>query len=432
MRYRIFTSESVTEGHPDKLCDQIADSVLDHILERDPYARVACEVMAMRGAVIVTGEITANCVVDYAQIARDTIRDTGYNNPAYGFDAQSCAIFVNVQRQSEDIALGVDNSTEAQAGVTDNNSRLGAGDQGMMFGYACEETPELMPAAIYLSHKLCRRMASMRKEGVLPWMRPDGKSQVTVQYNEEGAVERCRAIVLSTQHDPDISIRELRDAVMEKVILPVIPSDYIDRDTQIWINPTGRFVTGGPAGDTGLTGRKIMVDTYGGAATHGGGSFSGKDSTKVDRSGAYMARYIAKNLVAGGFASKCLVSLAYAIGVALPVSVAVDTMGTGIVPDDTLGEYVNRMFNLRAGSIIENLQLRRPIYRQVASYGHFGRDDLNLPWEQTDVAELFGKVLSSQYNHCTADEKSKKQSQNPKLPSTVIKNSYSSYSYSSL
>jgi S-adenosylmethionine synthetase len=387
VKNRILTSESVTEGHPDKLCDQVADAVLDHILADDPEARVACEVMAVNGALIIAGEISANSSVDYSDIAREVISNIGYDDKTCGCSAENFAIFVNVHRQSPDIAMGVNCSMEAKSGADEAENRIGAGDQGIMFGYACDETPELMPAPLTMAHGLCRRMAAARKSGILPWMRPDGKSQVSVQYDEAGKVARCSAIVLSTQHDVEISMSKLRDAVMETVIKPVIPVDLIDKDTLIYINPTGRFVIGGPAGDSGLTGRKIIVDTYGGAIPHGGGSFSGKDPTKMDRSGAYMARYAAKNIVAAGLASKCVVSLAYAIGVAAPVSVEVDSMGTGAISEESLSKYVRSMFDLRPKGIIETLKLQRPIYAQVSAYGHFGRSDLELPWERTDIAE---------------------------------------------
>lgn len=387
MSNRIFTSESVTEGHPDKVCDQISDAVLDDILHHDPDAHVACETFATTGVVHVMGEITTTHKADIAAIARQTIRDIGYTDPAYGFDYRSCAVLTAIDAQSPDIAMGVNQSFEHQNGGSDPADLVGAGDQGMMFGYACDETSELMPAPIALAHALTRRLAQVRKSGQLPWLRPDGKSQVTVEYDENGKVLRCPAIVVSTQHDPDIALADLRQAITETIIKPVIPAAYLDQDTKLYINPTGRFVVGGPVGDTGLTGRKIIVDTYGGAAAHGGGCFSGKDPTKVDRSGAYMARYIAKNLVAAGLCRRCQIEVAYAIGVANPVSVLVDSYGTGRVDDEDLARIVKANFDLRPAKIIEKLDLRRPIYRQTAAYGHFGRTDLDLPWERTDMVD---------------------------------------------
>ena len=378
MAHRIFTSESVTEGHPDKVCDQISDAVLDAILAKDPYGRVACETVTTTGLVMVMGEISTSCYVDIPGIVRRTVDKIGYNDPAYGFDAQSCAVMTTIDEQSKDIAMGVDGERDED---------IGAGDQGMMFGYACDETPELMPAPIAMAHALCRRLAAVRKSGELEWLRPDGKSQVTVEYDAAGNVLRCPAIVVSTQHSPDIAIEELREAVIDTVVKPVIPEKYIDGTTRFYINPTGRFVIGGPVGDSGLTGRKIIVDTYGGSASHGGGCFSGKDPTKVDRSAAYMARYIAKNIVASGLARRCHIELAYAIGVSCPVSVLVDTQGTGRISDEKLSEIVTRVFDLRPGKIITHLDLRRPIYEQTAAYGHFGRSDLDLPWERTDMVD---------------------------------------------
>jgi len=393
MSRRLFTSESVTEGHPDKICDQISDAVLDDILSKDPDARVACETITTTGMIFVMGEITTGCYTDIPAIARRTVERIGYTNPEYGFDSKGCAVMTSIDEQSPDIALGVDRSFEYKASASESADLIGAGDQGMMFGYACDETPELMPAPISMAHALSRRLARVRKSGELPWLRPDGKSQVTVEYGEDGQVRRCPAIVVSTQHDPDLALDELREGIMETVIRPVIPAAYMDRHTRLYINPTGRFVTGGPVGDSGLTGRKIIVDTYGGSAAHGGGSFSGKDPTKVDRSAAYMARHVAKNLVAAGLAKKCQIELAYAIGVAHPVSILVDTQGTGACPDETLAAAVERCFDLRPASIISYLDLRRPIYEQTAAYGHFGRPDLDLPWERTDRAEELRSCL---------------------------------------
>ncbi len=380
MQKRIFTSESVTEGHPDKVCDQISDGVLDAILAKDPNARVACECAATTGMVVVMGEISTNCYVDIPKVARETICRIGYDKPKAGFDGHSCAVLTAIDEQSGDIAMGVNSSY-------DEADTLGAGDQGMMFGFACDETPELMPAPITFAHKLSQRLASERKSGALPWLRPDGKSQVSVQYAEDGSVERIDTVVVSTQHDEDIEIHDLREAVIDQIVKPTLPAHLIDADTKFYVNPTGRFVIGGPMGDSGLTGRKIIVDTYGGYAAHGGGAFSGKDPTKVDRSAAYMARYVAKNLVAAGLARKCLIELAYAIGVAHPVSVLVESYGTGKLSDASLSELVRRCFDLRPASIIKTLDLRRPIYQQVAAYGHFGRSDLDLPWEKTDAVE---------------------------------------------
>ena len=381
MEKRIFTSESVTEGHPDKLCDQISDGVLDAILAQDPKARVACECAATTGMVLVMGEISTDCYVDIPSVARETIRNIGYTEKS-GFDYRTCAILTSIDEQSGDIAMGVDHS------FGDAND-TGAGDQGMMFGFACNETPEKMPAPISYAHKLTRALSARRKDGTLSWLRPDGKSQVSVEYGEDGAVKRIDTVVISTQHDPDIAIDDLRSSVIETIIRPTLPKELLDADTKFYVNPTGRFVIGGPVGDSGLTGRKIIVDTYGGYASHGGGAFSGKDPTKVDRSAAYMARYIAKNIVAAGLADRCQLQLAYAIGVAQPVSVLAETNGTGKLSDSALSELVRKVFDLRPAAIIERLDLRRPIYQQTASYGHFGRDDLDLPWEKTDrVQEL--------------------------------------------
>ena len=377
MLKRIFTSESVTEGHPDKVCDQISDGVLDAILAQDPMARVACETVTATGMVLVAGQISCNCYVDIAQIARHTLLDIGYDSPDMGFNGNTCAVLTAIDEQSKDIAMGVDASYDDKS--------IGAGDQGMMFGFACDETMELMPAPIGYAHNLTRALTSLRKDGTLPWLRPDGKSQVSVQYDEEGRPERIDAVVVSTQHAESIGIEDLRKAVIETVIKPNLPKRLLDADTKFYVNPTGRFVIGGPAADTGLTGRKIIVDTYGGYAAHGGGAFSGKDPTKVDRSAAYMARYIAKNIVAAGLARKCQIELAYAIGVAQPVSVLAETFGTGKLPDGELSALVRRSFDLRPAAIIERLNLRRPIYQPTAAYGHFGRMDLDLPWERTDV-----------------------------------------------
>ena len=393
MAKRLFTSESVTEGHPDKVCDQISDAILDDIIAADPIAHVACETFTTTGMVVVMGEITTSHYADIPGIARRTIERIGYTNPDYGFDFRSCAVMSSIDKQSPDIAMGVNQSYEHQNGDTDEADLIGAGDQGMMFGYACDETPELMPAPISLAHQLCRRLTQVRRAGNLPWLRPDGKSQVTVEYGENGEILRCPAIVVSTQHDPDVSLKELREAVTETIIKPVIPGQYMDKDTKIYVNPTGRFVVGGPVGDTGLTGRKIIVDTYGGSAAHGGGCFSGKDPTKVDRSAAYMARYAAKNIVAAGLAKKCQIEVAYAIGVAHPVSILVDTYGTGVVSDEKLSELVGRFFDFRPAKIIEKLDLRRPIYEQIAAYGHFGRMDLDLSWERTDMVDALEAAL---------------------------------------
>ncbi len=393
MRKHLFTSESVTEGHPDKMCDQISDAVLDNILAQDPHARVACETATTTGMVLVMGEITTTAKVDIPSIVRSTVDRIGYNNPAYGFDANSCTVLTTLDKQSPDIAMGVDNSFEYKENNVDTADLIGAGDQGMMFGYACDETEEYMPAPIALAHHLTLAMAKERKSGALPWMRPDGKSQVTVEYDENGNVSWCPTIVISTQHDPDISIKDLREAIVEQIIRPTLPKELIRPETRFFVNPTGRFVVGGPVGDSGLTGRKIIVDTYGGAAAHGGGAFSGKDPTKVDRSAAYMARHVAKNIVAAGLAKKCQIELAYAIGVARPVSVLIDTYGTGVLPDEKLAGIVDEVFDLRPASIIDYLNLRRPIYEQTAAYGHFGRPDLDLPWEALTKVETLKQYL---------------------------------------
>ena len=392
MARHLFTSESVTEGHPDKICDQISDAVLDAILEKDPQGRVACETTCTTGQVLVMGEISTSCYVEIPQIVRQVICDIGYDSADKGFDGNTCAVLTAIDGQSPDIALGVDHSLELKSGEKDAYNLNGAGDQGMMFGYACSETPELMPMPISLAHKLTRQLTKVRKDGTLPYLLPDGKSQVTVEYDENDRPVRIDTVVISSQHRADVSLDEIRRGIVEHVVRPVIPEDLIDDDTIIYVNPTGRFVTGGPVGDSGLTGRKIIVDTYGGYARHGGGAFSGKDPTKVDRSAAYAARYVAKNIVAAGLAKKCEIQLAYAIGVARPVSVMVDTFGTGVISDDSLSEIVKENFDLRPAAIIDMLHLRRPIYRQLAAYGHLGRTDLDLTWEKTDRTEALKKA----------------------------------------
>ena len=380
---KLFTSESVTEGHPDKVCDQISDAVLDAIMEKDPEAHVACETTATTGMIHVMGEIATSCYVDIPAVVREVVKDIGYDDPACGFDGNTCGVMTSIDAQSPDIAMGVNESLEAKNGETDENSLIGAGDQGMMFGYVCDETPEYMPLAISLSHKLAKQLAAVRKDGTLKYLRPDGKTQVTVEY-EGDEVKRVEAIVISTQHDADVKLEKLKKDMIKHVIKPIVPAGLVDQQTRIYINPTGRFVIGGPVGDSGLTGRKIIVDTYGGYGRHGGGAFSGKDPTKVDRSAAYAARWVAKNIVAAGLAKKCEVELAYAIGVARPVSIMVDTFGTGTVCDEKLSEAVRKVFDLRPTAIIKELDLRKPIYRQLAAYGHMGREDLGVAWERTD------------------------------------------------
>ena len=392
MAKHLFTSESVTEGHPDKICDQISDAVLDAIMEKDPQGRVACETTCTTGQVLVMGEISTSCYVEIPQIVRKVICDIGYHSADKGFDGNTCAVLTAIDGQSPDIALGVDHSLELKNGEEDAYNLNGAGDQGMMFGYACDETPELMPLPISLAHKLTRRLTEVRKNGTLPYLLPDGKSQVTVEYDDNDRPVRVDTVVISSQHRADVSLDEIRRGIVEHVVRPVVPVELMDDDTIIYVNPTGRFVTGGPVGDSGLTGRKIIVDTYGGYARHGGGAFSGKDPTKVDRSAAYAARYVAKNIVAAGLARQCEIQLAYAIGVAKPVSVMVDTFGTGVISDDSLSEIVMEEFDLRPAAIIDMLDLRHPIYRQLAAYGHLGRTDIDLTWEKTDRAEALKKA----------------------------------------
>ena len=395
MERHLFTSESVTEGHPDKMCDQISDAILDALMEQDPMSRVACETCTTTGLVMVMGEITTNAYVDIQKIVRDTVREIGYTRGKYGFDADTCGVITAIDEQSADIALGVDKALEAKENKMSEEeiAAIGAGDHGMMFGYASDETPELMPYPISLAHKLARKLTEVRKDGTLKYLRPDGKTQVTVEYDENGTPKRLDAVVLSTQHDPDVTQEQIHEDIKKYVFDPIIPEGMVDENTKFFINPTGRFVIGGPHGDSGLTGRKIIVDTYGGMARHGGGAFSGKDCTKVDRSAAYAARYVAKNIVAAGIAKKCEIQLSYAIGVAHPTSIMVDTFGTGKLSDEKLVEIIRENFDLRPAGIIQMLNLRRPIYKQTAAYGHFGRTDVDLPWEKTDKAELLKSYL---------------------------------------
>ena len=389
----LFTSESVTEGHPDKICDQISDAVLDAILEKDPDGHVACECTATTGLVLVMGEITTNCYVDIPKIVRDVVRDIGYDRAKFGFDCETCAVLTSIHEQSADIAMGVNESYERKQGGAGDDLTNGAGDQGMMFGYACDETSELMPLPISLAHKMARRLTEVRKNGTLDYLRPDGKTQVTVEYDKDNRPVRIDTVVISSQHAPEVSLEQIREDLIREVALPVIPAELNKGDIRFFINPTGRFVIGGPQGDSGLTGRKIIVDTYGGSAPHGGGAFSGKDPTKVDRSAAYAARYVAKNIVAAGLAHRCQVQLAYAIGVAEPVSVNVTTFGTGTVSDETLEKAVKKVFDLRPTAIIRDLDLRKPIYRHLAAYGHMGREDLGVAWEKTDRTEALKKAV---------------------------------------
>lgn len=390
---RLFTSESVTEGHPDKMCDQISDAILDALLEKDPMSRVACETATTTGLVVVMGEITTNAYIDIQKIVRETVREIGYDRAKYGFDCDTCGVMVVIDEQSSDIAMGVDKALENRDQLEESDLDNGAGDQGLMFGYATNETPELMPYPIALAHKLARRLTQVRKDKTLPYLRPDGKTQVTVEYDENGKPVRLDAVVLSTQHEETVTQEQIHKDIKKYVFDEVLPKEMVDENTKFFINPTGRFVIGGPHGDSGLTGRKIIVDTYGGYARHGGGAFSGKDCTKVDRSAAYAARYVAKNIVAAGLADQCEIQLSYAIGVAHPTSISINTNGTGKLSDEKLVEIVRENFDLRPTGIIKMLDLRRPIYRQTAAYGHFGRDDLNLPWEQTDKVEVLKKYL---------------------------------------
>ena len=394
MAHHFFTSESVTEGHPDKICDQISDAILNEILAQDPYARVACETTCTTGMVQVMGEISTSCYVDIPKIARDTVREIGYDRAKYGFDCDTCAVLTAIDEQSADIALGVDNSLESKEGASEADLAIGAGDQGMMFGYACDETPELMPLPISLAHRLAKRLTEVRKSGIFSYLRPDGKSQVTVEYDEDNRPVRVDTVVISTQHSPEVSLQQIREDMIGQVVKHVIPSELLDENTKYFINPTGRFVIGGPQGDSGLTGRKIIVDTYGGIGRHGGGAFSGKDPTKVDRSGAYAARWVAKNIVAAGLAKRCEIQLAYAIGVAEPVSIMVETFGTGIVDDSVIEQAVEHVFDLRPAAIIEQLDLRKPIYKQLAAYGHMGREELGVKWENRDKAEALKAYIN--------------------------------------
>lgn len=395
MSRRLFTSESVTEGHPDKICDQISDAILDEILKKDPMARVACETTCTTGIISIMGEITTECYVDFPKIARNVVLEIGYDRAKYGFDGTTCAVVTAIDEQSPDIAQGVNSGYEnREGGDTDSNNSTGAGDQGMMFGYACDETPEYMPMPIALAHKMAKKLTEVRKDGILDYLRPDGKTQVTVEYEDDKPV-RVDTVVVSSQHSPDVDISKLREDIKREVILPTLPADLVDKNTKYYINPTGRFVVGGPAGDSGLTGRKIIVDTYGGFARHGGGAFSGKDPTKVDRSAAYAARWVAKNVVAAGLASRCEVQLAYAIGVAKPVSIMVDTFGTGAVDEDKIEAAVEKVFDLRPYAIINRLDLRKPIYRKLAAYGHMGREELGVSWEKTDMAAALKEAVNS-------------------------------------
>lgn len=395
MAHHFFTSESVTEGHPDKICDQISDAILNEILTQDPYARVACETTCTTGMVQVMGEISTSCYVDIPKVVRDTVREIGYDRAKYGFDCDTCAVLTAIDEQSADIALGVDNSLESKEGASEADLAIGAGDQGMMFGYACDETKELMPLPISLAHKLAKRLTDVRKDGTFDYLRPDGKSQVTVEYDEDNQPVRVDTVVISTQHSPEVSLAQIREDMIEQVVKKVIPSHLLDENTKYFINPTGRFVIGGPHGDSGLTGRKIIVDTYGGYARHGGGCFSGKDPTKVDRSAAYAARYVAKNLVAAGVCDKCEIGLSYAIGIAKPLSVYVESYGTSDLSDNEIEALVHDVFDLRPAAIIRDLDLLRPIYKDVAAYGHFGREDVTAPWEETNKVEAIREALKN-------------------------------------